>query len=283
MPFDCVTCDDLGAPYLAWLNRKMADRPAFFPISRDLASTIAAQQDRVSQRFPGGCRWLFPARLANLDGSKALSRGGFRSQLDAWFERIELKDGRGEPIRVTAHQFRHTLGTRLINRDVPQHVVQQLLDHMSPEMTNVYARLHDKTIRRHWERATTLNANGDTVAVERDHPLADAQWSKVSLVRAKVTLPNGYCGAPVQTDCEYANPCLDCNFFLTTVEFLPAHRRQRDETAKMVTEAKEQGLVRIVEKNTATLARLDHLIERLEGVGPDTDVGEDEGVADAAG
>ena len=88
---------------------------------------------------------------------------------------------------------------------------------------------------------------------------------------------------PVQTDCEYANPCLDCNFFLTTVEFLPAHRRQRDETEKMVTEAKDQGLVRIVEKNTATLARLDHLIERLEGVGPDTDVGEDEGVADAAG
>jgi integrase len=30
---------------------------------------------------------------------------------------------------VTGHQFRHTLGTRLINSGVPQHVVQKLLGH----------------------------------------------------------------------------------------------------------------------------------------------------------
>jgi integrase len=282
LPFDCVTRDDVGAPYLAWLNRKMADRPAFFPISEDLATTVADQQDRVSRRFPDGCPWLFPARNANLDGSKTLGATGFRQQLDAWFERIELKDARGEPVRVTAHQFRHTVGTRLINRDVPQHVVQQLLDHMSPEMTGVYARLHDKTIRRHWEQATKVNAEGETVAVDRDHPLADAQWTKVSLVRAKVTLPNGYCGAPVQTDCEYANPCLDCNFFLTTVEFLPVHRRQRDETVKMVTEAEDQGLVRIVERNTRTMARLDHLIDRLEQIEPDEILADETEVRDDA-
>ena len=284
LPFDCVTRDDVGAPYLAWLNRKMADRPAFFPISEDLAATVAGQQDRVSNRFPDGCSWLFPARLANLDGSKPAGAVGFRKQLDAWFERIELKDARGEPVRVTAHQFRHTVGTRLINRDVPQHVVQQLLDHMSPEMTGVYARLHDKTIRRHWEQATKVSAEGETVVFDRDHPLADAQWTKVSLVRAKVTLPNGYCGAPVQTDCEYANPCLDCGFFLTTVEFLAVHRRQRDETEKMVTEAQDQGLVRIVEKNTRTMARLDHLIDRLEQFEPYEVLAEDTQVsADAAG
>ena len=122
------------------------------------------------------------------------------------------------------------------------------------------------------------------MAVDRDHPLADAQWTKVSLVRAKVTLPNGYCGAPVQTDCEYANPCLDCNFFLTTVEFLPVHRRQRDETVKMVTEAEDQGLVRIVERNTRTMARLDHLIDRLEQIEPDEILADETEVRnDAAG
>ena len=284
LPFDCVTRDDADAPYLAWLNRKMADRPAFFPISEDLAVTITGQQTRVSERFPAGCRWLFPARSANLDGSKHLGDAGFRGQLDVWFERIELRDARGDPVRVTAHQFRHTLGTRLINRDVPQHVVQQLLDHMSPEMTAVYARLHDKTVRRHWEQATRLNADGEAVAVDRDHPLADAQWTKTRLGRAKVTLPNGYCGAPVQTDCEYANPCLDCGFFLTTVEFLPLHRRQRDDTEMMVVEAREQGLVRIVERNTRTLARLDHLIGRLEQVDTDQIDSDDVcGQADAAG
>ena len=37
----------------------------------------------------------------------------------------------GQPVNVTAHQFRHTLGTRLINDGVPQHVVQKLLGHAS--------------------------------------------------------------------------------------------------------------------------------------------------------
>ena len=38
-------------------------------------------------------------------------------------------------MRVTAHQFRHTLGTWMINNGVSQHVVQRLLGHTSPQMT----------------------------------------------------------------------------------------------------------------------------------------------------
>jgi hypothetical protein len=39
------------------------------------------------------------------------------------------------------------------NRDVPQHVVQKILDHDSAQMTAHYARLSDKTVREHWEKA----------------------------------------------------------------------------------------------------------------------------------
>ena len=48
---------------------------------------------------------------------------------------------------MTAHQFRHTLGTRLINAGVPQFIVQRVLGHASPEMVSVYAQLHDSTVR----------------------------------------------------------------------------------------------------------------------------------------
>jgi Family of unknown function (DUF6262) len=154
------------------------------------------------------------------------------------------------------------------NADVPQHVVQQLLDHMSPEMTAVYARLHLDTVRRHWENALKVNADGDPAALPEDHPLASAQWMRVSMVRAKVTLPNGYCGAPVQTDCEYANPCLDCRFFITTPDFLAQHRQQREETRQMIARAEDGGLARVAEKNTRTLGRLDKIITTLEQAGP---------------
>jgi hypothetical protein len=267
LPLDCVTRDSAGAPYLAWLNRKMNDRAAFFPISESLAGQIVAQQQRVRAAYPES-PWLFPARQANLDGRKHTSDGQFRAELATWLKRVELADEHGIPAKVTSHQFRHTVATRLINADVPQHIVQQLLDHMSPEMTAVYARLHLDTVRRHWESALKVNADGNPASLPDGHPLATAQWMRLSMVRAKVTLPNGYCGAPVQTDCEYANPCLDCRFFITTPDFLAQHRQQREQTRQMIDQAGHGGLARVAEKNTRTLSRLDKIITALEQAGP---------------
>jgi hypothetical protein len=154
---------------------------------------------------------------------------------------------------------------------------------MSSDMTAIYARLHNRTVRDHWERATKVNAVGEPVVLDPDHPLADAAWTRLTLVRAKVTLPNGYCGAPVQTDCEYANPCLDCHFFITTVDFLGQHRRQREDTRRMIDEGQQAGLVRIVEKNTRTLQNLDRIIDTLETAEPDGLIVGGEAPADAAG
>ncbi|MBT2225064.1 tyrosine-type recombinase/integrase [Nonomuraea sp. NEAU-A123] len=264
LPFDCIVRDASGNPYLAWLNRKIHNRPAFFPLSTALADRIAVQQGAVHRRFPNGTPWLFPATNANLDGSKPVSDRRLRDQLKAWLDTLDLRDEHGRPVKITFHQFRHTLATRLINANVPQHVVQQLLDHMSPQMTAVYARLLDKTVRQHWERATKVNADGQPVQLDPEHPLADAAWMKLSMVRAKVTLPNGYCGAPIQTDCEYANPCLDCRFFITTTDFLAQHRRQHEETERLIADATASGLARVAEKNTRTLRKLDQIIDALE-------------------
>lgn len=229
----------------------------------------AAQQRRVDDRFPSGSRFLFPGWYSNLNGSRPVSDSWCREQMESWLARIRLIDEHGRPARVTFHQFRHTLGTRLINADVPQHIVQQVLDHMSPQMTAVHARLHQKTLREHWEKALKVNTEGQPVVLPADHPLADATWMRLSLVRAKVSLPNGYCGAPVQTDCQYANPCLDCRFFITTGDFLDQHRRQREETSRLIEDAEKAGLSRIVEKNTRTLGKLDTIIAALEQAGPE--------------
>ena len=58
-----------------------------------------------------------------------MTSGTYRDALYRWLERCDIRDEHGEPVHLTPHQWRHTLGTRLINRDVPQHVVQKILDH----------------------------------------------------------------------------------------------------------------------------------------------------------
>ena len=47
-----------------------------------------------------------------------------------------------------------TLLSTSFNRDVPQHVVQKILDHDSAEMTALYARLSDKTV--YWSKTRLL-------------------------------------------------------------------------------------------------------------------------------
>ncbi len=239
LPVDCLVCDPGGAAYLRYLNHKMR-REAFVPIDEDLATAISEQQTRVAERYPSGT-WLFPRPTRNPDGTHPLSRGTYVRHLNAWLETCEVRDELGRPVHVTPHQWRHTYATRLVNADVPLEVVRRLLDHTSSEMTDHYARMHDRTVRKHWEKARKVNIDGEPIALDPDSALADAAWLKDRLARAKIALPNGYCTLPLQKRCEVANACLTCPMFVTTAEFLPQHHEQLDATRRLIARADEQG------------------------------------------
>ena len=153
------------------------------------------------------------------------------------------------------------------NRDVPQHVVQKILDHETPEMTAHYARLTDTTVRRHWEAARKVNARGETVSLDPAGPLAEAAWAKQQLSRATQALPNGYCQLPAVKTCPHANSCLTCPMFLTTSEFLPQHHAQRQQALQIITAAEANGHARLAEMNRQVAANLDNIIAALEADG----------------
>jgi len=277
LPPDCVVTDADGAPYLRYHNTKMK-REALVPIDEELRAMIAAQQDRNRQRWPAGIPVLFPRPHANINGTRPVSTSTYRSALRSWLERCDIRDEHGQPVHLTPHQWRHTLGTTLINRDVPQHVVQKILDHDSAEMTAHYARLPDTTVREHWEKARKVSANGQPVQVSPDGPLGDAAWAKHRLSRATQALPNGYCQLPVVKTCPHANSCLTCPMFVTTAEFLPRHHAQRQATLQIITAAEAAGHVRVAEMNKQVAANLEKIITALEADGP----GEHEAAAGAS-
>ena len=161
-------------------------------------------------------------------------------------------------------QVQITLGTALINKDVPQHVVQKILDHDSPLMTAQYARLSDKTVREHWEKARKVGAAGQPVQISPDGPLGDAAWAKHRLSRATQALPNGYCQLPMVKTCPHANACLTCPMFVTTPEFLPRHYAQRQATLQLINAAETAGHARVAEMNKQVAANLDKIITALQ-------------------
>ena len=277
LAFDCLVTDADGAPYLRYYNTKMK-REALVPIDDELARRTAAQQQRVLLRFPAGTPVLFPRQTSNLDGRRPVSCHTYRGALYRWLTGCDIRDEHGLPVHLTPHQWRHTLGTALINKDVPQHVVQKILDHDSPAMTAHYARLSDTTVRRHWEAARKVNARGETVTLDPAGPLAEAAWAKQRVGRATQALPNGYCGLPIVQTCPHANSCLTCPMFLTTTEFLPQHQAQHQQTLQIITAAEARGQTRLAEMNRQVAGNLGKIITALQA-----DTGETtEAAADAS-
>jgi integrase len=263
LPFGCVAVGGDDAPYLRYYNHKMK-REALVPIDEQLQQLIAGQQRQVLGRWPEGVPVLFPRPLANPDGSKPISSSSYRGALYRWLQRCDVRDEHGRPAHLTPHQWRHSLGTRLINRDVPQEVVRKILDHDSHAMTAHYARLSDTTIRRHWEQARKVSARGETVSLDPAGPLAEAAWAKQRLSRATQALPNGYCGPPLVKACPHANSCLTCPMFITTAEFLPQHRQQHQQALQIIAAAEARSQSRIVEMNRQVASNLEKIISALE-------------------
>jgi integrase len=271
LALDCIVRDAKDAPYLRYRNHKMR-RDAVVPIGVDLAAAIEVHQEAVLSEFPDG-HCLLPRQTRNPDGQVPFSTATFRGELAAWLLACDVRDQLGRPVHVTPHQWRHTYGTRLINNDVPQETVRRLLDHDSYEMTSHYARLSDQTIREQWERARKVNVAGDELATETG-PLAEALWMKNNLARAKMALPNGYCTLPLQQSCEYANACLTCPVFVTTVEFLPQHHRQLEATRALIGRAEHDGHQRMAEMNRTVEQNLHSIITALSHDEPSAELPE---------
>ena len=272
---DCLVADSVGWPCLQFFNTKVAAEQ-LIPLSARAADAISAQQ-REAARISSSSPWLFPAPRANPDGARPFEYATLRGRLRRWQDEIGLHDQAGRRVWVSAHRWRHTHGTRLINQGVPEHVVQRLLGHASPMMTATYARLHDSTIREAFDAycQRRVDINGEHLDFDPTAPTADAEWVKHHLGRIQASLPNGFCGRPPQQDCPHPNACLTCPDFQTTVEFLPTHRRQAAETATLIAAAEAEGHLRLADNHRRVLEHLERIIPALEALGALDDTEDD--------
>jgi integrase/recombinase XerD len=110
--------------------------------------------------------------------------------------------------------------------------IAALLGHKTLAMTMVYARIADKTVADEYFAVTAKVE----ALYEQPHQLpADDEGSEMRRLRAEMhrrMLGNGYCARPVEMDCHFESICESCTFFVTTVEFKPTLRRQRDDAAE---------------------------------------------------
>lgn len=264
--FNCLKQDSKGDFFLQYHQYKLK-KDITIPISRLTVKVIQEQQDDVRDQRGEDCPFLFPSSKYIVK-DKATSYRPFCNALKELIYEKGIKDINGKLWEFHSHQCRHSVGTRMINNGVPQHIIQRYLGHESPTMTQVYAHIHDKTLKREiakYHDNRVVNIVGEVV--ESEHPELDInldlQWMKKNVLAQ--ALPNGTCARPVvKGQCPHANACFTCGDFRTTIEFLDQHKEQLSQTEKIIEKAKANGWQRQAEMNEQVKQSLTNIINTLE-------------------
>jgi len=125
---------------------------------------------------------------------------------------------------VTAHRFRHTVGTQLAERGAKLHTIMQVLGHTSASMTMVYAHISDREVLRDYQAVLGPGATiaGPCAETLRTGGLSaeEMDWLKTNFFKTELEL--GHClRLPQEGPCE-CELYLTCAKFVTTTEYAPA-------------------------------------------------------------
>lgn len=265
LQFNCLRQDNHGDWFLNYRQFKMK-KDHSVPISRELVAVIQEQQAFIVNSFGTDFEYLFCSRNVYTWLKKPMGTRGFANVVSRFGKENNICDTSGQLWNFQTHQFRHTVGTSMINRGVPIHIVQRYLGHETPEMTLRYARIYDQTLKEEVAKfqGKVVNIAGQVVESQNsEFDTADLQWFKRN-IQAQA-LPNGSCALPApMKECPHANACLTCTHFRSTLEFLDHHKQQLQQTEKLIEKAKINGWTRQVEMNQRIATNLSNIISSLE-------------------
>jgi integrase/recombinase XerD len=259
LPVDCLTQDARGVHYLRYMQGKVRRENAI-PVSAEIAALVQEQQveartGHVTSEF------LFP----NAKGG-VLKQASFSHRINRLAYDHDIRGADGKLFRFQAHQFRHTVGTRMVNLGVPHHIIQRYLGHSGPEMTSRYAHIHDSTMRdklSEYLKGSLVDVTGRTVMEDGLNDSSDLQWFTRNIMAQALT--NGYCSIPtVAGPCPHPNACLNCAHFRTDATFLEVHRAELRETEQIIGKAEANGWTRQIEMNARKRTSLVNIVSALE-------------------
>ncbi len=268
LPFDCLMCDDKHEWYLKFYQMKLKQEHVIPLVNETVVAVIQAQQEDTRAQWGDKSPYLFTRPLKRARGQPLPFLGlTFSNRLNRWALDKNIRDRDGRLYHLQSHQFRHSVGMRLINDDVPLEVIRRLFGHHTMRMTQVYARMRAAKVRESLERAAlsrkTVNAAGQVVKGD-----AQANDPEVQLVRKGIrgqTLPIGGCGRLVVLgECNYANKCVTCPMWLTSTDDLPALKSFHERAVRLRQRAQDVGNQVVVQQQTHIITNVTVRLKSLE-------------------
>lgn len=216
------------------------------------------------ERTGDAVRFVF-VRFGKLMGAQYL----FETPLRRCCATAGLVDAEGRGT-ITAHRFRHTMGTQLAERGARLQTIMGVLGHESARMAMVYARVSDPEVLRDYRAVLEPGAviAGAGAEAVRSGALGGAavHWLKTNFLKTELEL--GHClRLPSEGPCE-CDLYLNCSRFVTTPAYAPRLRERRQLELGLAEDARTRSWNREVERHCAVARRIEQLLTDLSGAAP---------------
>jgi len=229
---------------------------------RELINTRVAAKDHPIRDDKTGefVRYVFYRRGGRMSPDYLLQH-----PLNNICTRIGLLDQTGKSA-VTAHRFRHTVGTQLAERGARLHTIMSVLGHQSPHMSMVYARISDAEVLRDYQ---SVLGPGEAIAGPGAEAIragklscAAIDWLKSNFIKTELEL--GHClRLPSEGPCE-CDLYLNCAKFVTSKSYAGRLRERRKLEVSLAADARERGWQREIERHNGVAARIERLLVDLD-------------------
>lgn len=186
-----------------------------------------------------------------------------------FIKKNNIKDANGDYYNLTSHQFRRTLGTDMLSKGTNINVIQQVLGHSDPSVTKrFYADVKDKE-RAEVFKSVGVIGNINQIQSSAFDNVSEFEWFKANKDKG-ACMCDGYCTKPVVDGkiCDRLikrQKCYTCSRYITTPEYLEAHKKHLANLEKQLEEGAIYG-EHYAEHFIPTIEVLKVIIERLEGL-----------------
>lgn len=174
-----------------------------------------------------------------------------RDRLNRLAEIHQIRNAQGNLFRFRLHAFRHTKAVELINNGMSLVLVQQGMAHASPEMTLIYAKILDETMRTAWEKTVQQgivqfhDSKPECVPGKKLLPLAGANAfdpERVREHRQNVKMALESCLKTAKIVCKFVElPCFHCPASVLTPDDLPALEAYAQQILERIAIGKQAG------------------------------------------
>ena len=212
------------------------------PITQDVAAVVLTQIEWVKQHYTleeNPHNWLFPAsKQQHGRPSQRFSRGYPRPARPAWgalnrlARKYSIRDDHEGIFHFKLHAFRHTKAVELLNAGMSLVMVQQWMAYASPEMTLIYAKILDETMRTQWEKTVEMGivqfneSKPEFVPGNKLIPVTGENGfdpERVREHRQNVKMALGSCLKTAKITCKFVElPCFHCPAYVLTPNDFPA-------------------------------------------------------------